>query len=355
MISLSTFPRLLLLWILLAGIVQAESAKAPANQLLQRLRAQSGKGVLFGHQDSTAYGVDWKGDANRSDIKDVSGHWPVVYGLDLGDIHLDHNLDGVKFSDMKRLAIEADARGGINTFSLHLDHPVSGRNAWNKTPVAKKILPKGSHHESFLGTLDKIAVFLKELKRKDGTTIPVVLRPFHEHNQSWSWWGMEACSEKEFISLWRMSVDHLRKTRGLDSILIAYSPQDISTKEEYLKRYPGDLHVDILGLDFYDAWHWKKVTKFGEALSMINQLAAEKGKVAALTETGVDKVPNADWWTKYLLKALKHDKWSRKTAWTLVWRNKSKGHHFGPYPGHPSAPDFIEFRKDPLTVFGSKD
>ena len=88
---------------------------------------------------------------------------------------------------------------------------------------------------------------------------------------------------------------------------------------------------------------------------MINQLAAEKGKVAALTETGVDKVPNADWWTKYLLKALKHDKWSRKTAWTLVWRNKSKGHHFGPYPGHPSAPDFIEFRKDPLTVFGSKD
>lgn len=354
--SLSNVLRLLLpVCLLLPGTGMAGPDQTPADQLLQQLRDQSGNGVLFGHQDSPAYGVGWKGDTNRSDIKDVSGHWPAVYGWDLGDIHLSRNIDGVEFHDIKRLAIEADARGGINTFSLHLDHPVSGRNAWNKTPAAKNILPEGSHHEAFLKTLDKIADFLKQLKRKDGTTIPVVLRPFHEHNESWSWWGIEACSEKEFISLWRMSVDHLRKTRGLDSILIAYSPQDISTKEEYLKRYPGDSYVDIFGLDFYDAWHWKKIPKFGKALSMINQLAAERNKVAALTETGVDKVPNADWWTRYLLKALKHDKWSRKTAWALVWRNKSKGHHFGPYPGHASSGDFIEFQKDPLTIFGPKD
>ena len=68
---------------------------------------------------------------------------------------------------------------------------------------------------------------------------------------------------------------------------------------------------------------------------MINQLAAEKGKVAALTETGVDKVPNADWWTKYLLKALKHDKWSRKTAWTLVWRIQIKRTPLWPLPRAP--------------------
>ncbi|MEN8773826.1 MAG: hypothetical protein ABF380_00115 [Akkermansiaceae bacterium] len=86
---------------------------------------------------------------------------------------------------------------------------------------------------------------------------------------------------------------------------------------------------------------YERVLNSEKRFRAINQLADKKGKVAALTETRVDKVPNADWWAKYLLKALKHDKWSPKMAWTLVWRNRSKGHHFGPYPGHPSASDFI--------------
>ena len=348
-----TFFLLLLICFLFPEALHAKSEGSPADLLAKRLRQQSGNGILFGHQDSTAYGVGWKGDANRSDIKEVCGRWPAVYGWDLGDIHLNRNLDGVRFNEIKRLLIEADARGGINTLSLHLDHPISGRHAWDNSPAAKMILPGGCHHGPFLKTLDQIAAFVKQLKRKDGSTIPVVLRPFHEHNQSWSWWGMEACTENEFVSLWRMTVGHLRKTRGLDSILFAYSPQDISTKEEYLIRYPGDCYVDIFGLDFYEAWHWKGVPRFGEALSMINQLASERNKVAALTETGVDKIPNADWWTKYLLKALEHDKWSRQTAWVLVWRNKSKDHHFGPYPNHSSTPDFINFQKNPLTVFGS--
>lgn len=320
--------------------------------LFQRLRAQSSKGVLYGHQDTSAYGVGWRGDKNRSDIKDVCGDWPAVYGWDLGDIHKSVNLDGVRFEAMTRLIIEADARGGINTLSLHLDNPVTGGNAWDKKPAVENILPCGTHHAAFLKTLDQVATFLRTLKRKDGKLIPVVLRPFHEHNQDWSWWGTKACTGKEFVALWKTTINHLRNTREIHHLLYAYSPQDISTTKEYLNRYPGDDSIDILGLDYYQGWHWKKVPRFGEALSMINRLAAERGKVAALTETGVDKVPNSDWWTQYLLKALKHDEWSRKTAWVLVWRNKNQGHHFGPYKGHPSAPDFMKFHSDPLTIFG---
>lgn len=324
-------------------------------QLFERLRTQQDKGVLFGHQDTSAYGIGWKGDKDRSDIKDLCGHWPAVYGWDLGDIHQSANLDGVAFEKMKQLIIEADARGGLNTLSLHLDNPVTGRSAWDNRPRAvKEVLPGGSRHESFLKTLDQIAEFLSKLKQSDGTPIPLVLRPFHEHNHSWSWWGVKACSDEEFIALWKMTVDHFRKTRQIHHLLYAYSPQDVARKDKYLHRYPGNDYVDVFGLDFYQTWHWRSVPRFGEALSMINQLAAERGKIAALTETGVDKVPNADWWTEYLLKALQHDQWSRKTAWVLVWRNKSKDHHFGPYRGHPSVPDFIKFQKDPLTIFGPK-
>ncbi|MEN8864395.1 MAG: hypothetical protein ABF381_02320 [Akkermansiaceae bacterium] len=53
---------------------------------------------------------------------------------------------------------------------------------------------------------------------------------------------------------------------------------------------------------------YERVLNSEKRFRAINQLADKKGKVAALTETRVDKVPNADWWAKYLLKALKHDK-----------------------------------------------
>jgi len=203
------FP-LFLIVVLLGHVTGAEKAVARAIDpqatpetvaLFQRLRAQSSKGVLFGHQDTSAYGVGWRGDKNRSDIKDVCGDWPVVYGWDLGDSHKSVNLDGVRFEVMTRLIIEADARGGINTLSLHLENSVTGGNAWDKRPAVENILPGGSNHATFLKTLDQVATFLGTLKRKDGKLIPVVLRPFHEHNQDWSWWGTKACTEKEFVAL----------------------------------------------------------------------------------------------------------------------------------------------------------
>ena len=128
------------------SILQAKTHPSPSDPqateevkiLLKRLHDQSEKGIMIGHQDATAYGVGWKSGTGKSDIKEVCGDYPAVYGWDLGDIHLNQNLDGVSFSEMKRLIREADARGGINTISMHLDHPISGRNAWDNTKVVGK-------------------------------------------------------------------------------------------------------------------------------------------------------------------------------------------------------------------------
>ena len=42
-----------------------------------------------------------------------------------------------------------------------------------------------------------------------------------------------------------------------------------------------------------------------------------------------------------------------KLAYVLVWRNDSRSptHYYAPFPGHPSVPDFIEFNRDPYTLF----
>jgi len=51
--------------------------------------------VLFGHQETTAYGVGWINDGfgNKSDVKDVCGDFPAVYGWDIGDIGQATNVD----------------------------------------------------------------------------------------------------------------------------------------------------------------------------------------------------------------------------------------------------------------------
>jgi len=319
--------------------------------LFQNLKSLAQTKVLFGHQDDLAYGVGWSVEDGRSDVKSVCGDYPAVYGWDIGDISSTSNLDGVNFENMKGWIKEAHARGGINTITMHLDNPVSGGNAWDNSEAVRHILPGGLYHASYIGTLDLIVDFLKDLKAEDGTYIPIILRPYHEHNHTWSWWGSNSCTVEEYNALWQMTVEYLRDEQNIHHLLYAISPQEIRTEAQYLERYPGDEYVDILGHDDYQLWSLGYVAQLGRTLDMIATLAEARGKISALTEVGVDKVPQSNWWTAYLFAALNYNENARKTAWALVWRNASESHFFAPYPGHASVPDFIMFYNNPLTAF----
>lgn len=318
--------------------------------LFKNLQNISQTGVMFGHQDDLAYGVGWWAEAGKSDVKLVCGDYPAVYGWDLGDIHKEANLDGVDFIQMKGWIKEGYSRGGINVFSMHLDNPVSGGNSWDNSAAVAQILPGQDKHDSYLQTLDLIAAFFQDLKTDDGKFIPVVFRPYHEHNQTWSWWGKSACTADEYIALWKMTIEYFRDHHKLHHLLYAISPQDINTESAYFERYPGDEWVDVLGLDYYQLWSKSSATNLGKGLQMMSAQAQTRNKVAAITETGVENVPFKDWWTNYLLAALKY-KETKGIAWVLVWRNKSTDHFYGPYPGHKSEQDFVTFYNDSLTLF----
>ena len=87
---------------------------------------------------------------------------------------------------------------------------------------------------------------------------------------------------------------------------------------------------------------------------MLVEMAEEKGKVAALTETGLEKIPESTWWTDRLLHYITADPVASKIAWVMVWRNARTSHHYGPYPGHTSASNFIEFCQDPIIMLGDQ-
>ena len=148
-----------------------------------------------------------------------------------------------------------------------------------------------------------------------------------------------------------MTVEYLRDSRGLHNLIYAISPQDITSAEQYLERYPGDDYVDVLGTDNYLLYNTSGISRLGTSLDIIGQLAASKNKICALTEVGYDNIPIADWWTQYLLKAIMTSSYSKKTTWALVWRNASESHYFAPYPGHSSAEDFIGFYNHSFTLF----
>ena len=121
-------------------------ATAETKALFLNLQRLSRDHVLFGHQDDLAYGVEWTHAPERSDVKDVTGSFPAVYGWDASGIERDSpkNIDGVQFSRMREWIRGGYRRGGVITLSWHMNNPASGGNAWDTTAAVSAILPGGS-------------------------------------------------------------------------------------------------------------------------------------------------------------------------------------------------------------------
>jgi mannan endo-1,4-beta-mannosidase len=343
-----------------------DKATKKTRNLLYNLGQVSKTGFMFGHQDDPVYGVGWTASEKDSDVKQCVGSYPAVFGWDLGkNLKNEKNIDSSPFRDMKRWMIEVYKMGGINTISVHMDNFTSGGDAWDKTPAVADLLPGGSKHDLYKEQLDLTAAFLLDLK-VGSTQIPVIFRPWHEHNGDWFWWGKGNCTEEEYKTLFRFTVDYLRNENEIHHVLYAFSPDrsrlrlDSIPVENYLYGYPGDDYVDIIGLDNYcdvgrtGSMDTKEVqtANFEESLKLITRIAADKNKVAALTETGLEGVTQTDWYTQTLLSPFA-DNTEIQIAWALVWRNYNATHHYAPYVGHPSEADFKAFYEQPKTYFQS--
>jgi mannan endo-1,4-beta-mannosidase len=322
--------------------------------LLRSLKALSGTGVLFGHQDTLGYGLFWRGNDFDSDVYRACGKFPALFGWDLGGMETDKPVcsDDIPVGQLKAFIRKVYLKNGVNSISWHMDNPATGANAWDITPAVGRMLPGGNLHSDYCRILDRFAAFMQDIKGSRGEAIPIVFRPFHEQHGGWFWWGAKSCTPDEFKQLWRFTVDYLRQQKQMHNLLMCYSPNEFKTKEEYLMTYPGDDYVDILGLDDYGSVGSKgNRDQSIRQWETLVQIAEEKHKIAAITETGVDKIPDADWWTKTLLERLKATPLTRKLVWVMVWRNAGTSHYYAPYPGHPSVANFKAFENDPVTLF----
>jgi len=316
--------------------------------------------ILFGHQHATEYGHGWRGDENRSDVRSVTGSHPAVIGVDFSGLsgRPDSVIEKVKTALRKNIADTYD-RGGVTTVSWHFPNPVTPTDFYWKdsvsAPAVKMIIPGGSHHEKYKAILQTIGNFARSVTGKDGKTVPMIFRPYHEFDGDWFWWGRSHCTIEEFTGLWKFTVAYLRDSLGVHNFIYAFSPDNSFTSEAtYVERYPGNDYVDIVGVDDYNDFGRYGIYKPDSGiarLKIVNDFAVKANKLAAFTETGLESIPNPTWWTETLLRSLQANK--LRMAYVLVWRNDvtSPTHYYAPFPGQVSEKDFIKFYDDPYTLF----
>ena len=317
-------------------------------------------------------------DGIQSDVLSAVGDYPAVFGWDT--LILDGYEgpgDATKAPEQNATAwaaamANAHELGGINTVSAHMrnfvtdgsHHDVTGR-------VVSQILPGAPKNAEFTAYLDLIASTAEQTRDDNGDLIPIIFRPFHENTGSWFWWGAEHATHGEFIEIFRYTVEYLRDTKGVSNLLYAYSPSGPfhGKPDGYLKTYPGDDYVDILGYDAYetsnrsensDAW----ITDVVEDLAMVSKLATDRGKVSAFTEFGrtVDRAlkPSGNKSQTYftdLADAIEADGFAKQIAYMLTWTNGGTDQFYVPWPAfdgnpaHELYPDFQAFHADPYTLF----
>lgn len=339
------------------------NATAETKALYANLWDVAAKGFMFGHHDDLWYGRYWYNEAGKSDTKAVCGDYPAVFSVDMGPI-MDDRHDNAENSIRRRAIIEAYDRGEVITMCCHLNNPHTGGDSWdNKSDEAvKSILTEGhATRTKYIQWLDRCAEFANGLKGSDGKLIPVIFRPYHEHTQTWSWWGSKCTTEEEFIRFWRFTVEYLRDAKGVRNFIYAISPQMDEDyrggeKDRLTFRWPGDEYVDFLGMDCYD-YGW--TSAFKKNIEAVSALSLEKKKPCGVTESGCegfrDREKYKSYWTDHILGAALNQRLSMIVMWRnkYVGTNESDDHYYSIYPGHWLEDNFRMMYDSSATFFSN--
>ncbi|MDR1294843.1 MAG: glycoside hydrolase family 26 protein, partial [Bifidobacteriaceae bacterium] len=201
----------------------------------------------FGPMDATALG-------DRPGKYPAGGRGPF-YGYD------GKNIDGAHWDDMVLWAAETYQHGSINTWSWHETNPVTygGYNGNLYVPgqwpsadpdatAAEMVLPGGVLNNRYQARLDAIVQFNEEVTAaNDGTPVPVLFRPYHEHSGDWFWWGIDDMERyfqpvtyDQYATLWKTTQAYLMD-HGVHNFLYEISPDRSRLGE------PSWLYQDLSG------------------------------------------------------------------------------------------------------------
>ncbi len=351
------------------------SLSGRTSSLWMKMHKQKTEGMMIGQHDGVwmEEGKSMKdGKKMVSHISNLTRKLPAIVCYDFMFITNANNKEGswhrIREHEIRENIVAADNQGLIITMCWHYNDPYTQKTFYTKelptqelkNKSFRSILEGGENHEIFKKDLRKVAEFSKSIKDKEGNAIPFIFRPFHEFDGEWFWWGANYNTPDEFKSVWKFMVHYLRDSMQVHNILYAFSPDiRFKTREDYLLRYPGDDYVDVLGFDDYEDFKYdrKRSQIAKHRIEIIGELATEKNKLAALTETGYFINRNNSLNPKdlnrmnYILDVLTD--MHRYLSYAVFWSN---GGSVYCVPGNkdPGNEDFINFLKQDFIILNEK-
>ncbi|MET7731106.1 glycosyl hydrolase [Streptomyces sp. NPDC005402] len=188
-----------------------------------------------------------------------------------------YNPDGtmVRLDGTAANLANGGAASGIVGMSFHQPYPGSSVKSWSRVlqqiegqnpggstsnPVATlttdqawfdRVLDWESDTDEYRALLADLGFLAATLSYFAAWDVPVLLRPYHEMNGDWFWWGGK--TPASYKKLWRITYDYLVKTKGLHNLIFVWSPGawDPQGDDVPWDYYPGADLVDVVGVDDY--------------------------------------------------------------------------------------------------------
>ena len=265
------------------------NASDEVKALLDFLYQISGKYILSGHHNGSYSPTKY-----NEQVKQMTGHYPVVWGSDFSFYFKGKDPDSVR-REMIDKAIELYNQGHIITLMWHCCYPTDGDSCTRESIWVMENVKPQSEWDSLttMGTAlnnqwraqaDKVAAYLKQLQEAG---VPVLWRPYHEMNGVWFWWCQHP-GEQGFVKLWKMMVDYFTNHHQLHNLLWVWNanaPRSIPGDEAYAYKdyFPGLEYVDVLASDVYHNDY--KKSHHDELIELA------QGKPVALGEVGQMPTP----------------------------------------------------------------
>lgn len=345
------------------------------DSLLDKLRAFRADGkVLFGQANPTTITYLDKNehtDIASGDCMAVAGDNPALYESDI----MWYRDTAFMHRDIKAMKLAA-SHGSVIGYCWHIGGKLTGefysRIDGMTSPdceLVHSILKDTSRQDNVWRNwlLTQIDTRLLPVLRQYDT--PVYLRPWHEMNGDWFWWGSSSCSPKEYRELYRLTVDYIR-SKGLKNVYFVWA----ADKKFAMKYYPGDEYVDVLGMDIYEPGikSWSAYDVIMPEIVKMLDFAQAHDKLAAITEIGCrkedgekgaflypDRYPK--FWTENVLDKILKDPRAKGLSWVMSWYGANwsgirENVMYIPYLGcqrpnaHEAQGDFRKFIRDPMIL-----
>lgn len=239
----------------------------------------------------------------------VHGRWPALLC-----VQYENYGPGIVWSTMNPFALPYATNGGLVMVHFGPHNPWGGgqSNSTNGPPDLKLlVVPGTAAYTNWIAELDAVAAGLTQFR---DAGVPVLLKPLHEQNGAWFWWGRRP--RADYIALWRQVHDYFTVTKGLTNLLWVFQGSDgahDAVPADYY--YPGDDVVDVAAQDMYsDTWVYS--AKF-------DAVFRNYPKPHAFSEAG----PNAQWdgsWDTRIIATNLHARYPR-CSFFCAWSTFNNG------------------------------